>query len=99
LIHADPHPGTALRRVERLEQPLADEFLAHAGAGVADLDQRAALELADTNAYSTAGRGCVLRVRDQVPDHARETIRLRMNPHGQVPFERRCHAATFRTCV
>src|SRR5581483_3591270 len=72
-IRTDPHSGL-LGRLERLEQPLAHEFLSHAVPCVTDLDNGIRPLTTDSNPhFSIRWRG-VDRVLREVTDHPFETI-------------------------
>src|SRR6266480_845767 len=80
LVGADAHAG-ALGGLERPEQPLAQEFLAHAAAGIADLDARACLVGEDANPHRAPGLGRIERILQEMPDDALQALLVREREH------------------
>src|SRR6266540_3098415 len=70
-VDADAH-ARRLCRLERLEEPLADEFFAHAYAGVCDFDHRKASVNIKPHRYVAALGGRIERVLDEMPDDVLE---------------------------
>src|SRR5437879_6407402 len=86
LVGADAHAG-ALGGLERPEQPLAQEFLAHAAAGIADLDARARLVREYANRHHAPVLGRIERILEEMPDDALQALLVRERQHPARAFD------------
>src|SRR5262249_31161697 len=97
LISADSH-ARSFRRLERLEQPVADELLAHSASGIGDFDHRRAI-LPQKLDYHIALRGRrVNGILDQVADHALEARAVGDHAHRAVSHLESWSRLQARTC-
>ena len=80
-LDKDSRQATEIFRKERLEEPLPDELLAHALAGVFDVDPHAFALARKAYPDLPVPRGRLGRVLHQVADYPLQTVTVRHHHH------------------